>query len=80
MTEPREERRLRGYVRAMRIVVPISAVLWAAAILTFAAYPIIFWSLALPNVVVTILMIWLDARIVSLGGEPYWKRRRGDGS
>lgn len=58
----------------MKVVVPISAVLWVAA-MTFAAYPIIFWSLALPNVVVTILMIRVDARI-----EPYWKRRSGDAS
>ncbi len=80
MTAPSgDDRRLRRYERAMKLIVPISGVLWVAAILTFSAYPIVFWSLALPNVLVTILMIWLDARIVGLGGQPYWKRR-SDGS
>lgn len=68
--------RVRKLKRALRIVLPVTGLLYLATIVSIPAMPWLLVALVIPDVAGLVAVYLLDKAIIDNGGQSFWKDGR----
>ena len=71
--------RVKSLKRTLRVILPITAVLQIATIISIPAFPLLFLALVLPDIAGLVAIVLIDREILRLGGTSFWKNGRFHG-